>query len=40
MSKFSKGESVAMSVLLRICKYLNNNDDICEVVYADKMVNE
>ena len=30
MSKLNKGEEVAMSVLLRICEYLDC--DICEVV--------
>lgn len=41
MSKLNKGEEVAMSVLLRICEYLNCDiGDICEVVRADKIVNE
>lgn len=41
MSKLNKGEEVAMSVLLRICEYLNCDiGDICEVVHADKIVNE
>lgn len=41
MSKLNKGEEVAMSVLLRICEYLNCDiGDICEVVHANKIVNE
>lgn len=41
MSKLNKGEEVAMSVLLRICEYLNCDiGDICEVVHVDKIVNE
>ena len=37
MSKLNKGEEVALSVLLRICEYLNCDiGDICEVVRADK----
>ena len=41
MSKLNKGEEVAVSVLLRICEYLNCDiGDICEVVNADKIVNE
>ena len=41
MSKLNKGEEVAMSVLLRICEYLNCDiGDICEVVRADKIGNE
>lgn len=33
MSKLNKGEEVAMSVLLRICEYLDCDiGDICEVV--------
>ena len=41
MSKLNKGEEVAMSVLLRICEYLNCDiGDICEVVHAEKIVNE
>ncbi len=33
MSKLSKGEDVALSVLLRICDYLNCDiGDICEAV--------
>ena len=41
MSKLNKGEEVALSVLLRICEYLNCDiGDICEAVHADKNVNE
>ena len=41
MSKLNKGEEGAMSVLLRICDYLNCDiGDICEVVRADKIVSE
>lgn len=41
MSKLNKGEEVALSVLLRICEYLDCDiGDICEVVHADKIVNE
>lgn len=33
MSKLNKGEDVALSVLLRICKYLNCDiGDICEAI--------
>lgn len=33
MSKLNKGEDVALSVLLRICEYLNCDiGDICEAV--------
>lgn len=36
MSKLNKGEDVALSVLLRICKYLNCNiGDICEAIPVD-----
>ena len=36
MSKLNKGEEVALSVLLRICNYLNcDNGDICEAVRLD-----
>ena len=36
MSKLNKGEEVALSVLLRICDYLNCDiGDICEAVRAD-----
>lgn len=37
MSKLNKGEDVALSVLLRICDYLNCDiGDICEVVRVEK----
>lgn len=37
MSKLNKGEEVALSVLLRICEYLNCDiGDICEAVRAGK----
>ena len=37
MSKLNKGEDVALSVLLRICDYLNCDiGDICEAVRTDK----
>ena len=37
MSKLNKGEEVAMSVLLRICEYLDCDiGDICEVVRSTK----
>ena len=37
MSKLNKGEEVALSVLLRICAYLNCDiGDICEAVRWDK----
>lgn len=37
MSKLNKGEEVALSVLLRICGYLNCDiGDICEVVRENK----
>ena len=36
MSKLNKGEEVALSVLLRICNYLNCDiGDICEAVRFD-----
>ena len=36
MSKLNKGEEVALSVLLRICNYLNCDiRDICEAVRLD-----
>lgn len=36
MSKLNKGEDVALSVLLRICKYLNCDiGDICEAIPVD-----
>lgn len=37
MSKLNKGEDVALSVLLRICEYLNCDiGDICEAVPIPK----
>lgn len=37
MSKLNKGEDVALSVLLRICEYLNCDiGDICEAVPINK----
>lgn len=37
MSKLNKGEEVALSVLLRICDFLNCDiGDICEAVRVDK----
>ena len=37
MSKLNKGEDVALSVLLRICDYLNCDiGDICEAVRTGK----
>lgn len=37
MSKLNKGEEVAMSVLLRICKYLDCDiGDICEAIRSTK----
>ena len=37
MSKLNKGEEVAMSVLLRICEYLDCDiGDICETVKTNK----
>ena len=37
MSKLNKGEDVALSVLLRICEYLNCDiGDICEAVRTGK----
>jgi len=36
MSKLNKGEDVALSVLLRICEYLNCDiGDICEAVRVE-----
>lgn len=38
MSKLNKGEEVALSVLLRICDYLDCDiGDICEAVRVDKL---
>ena len=37
MTKMRKNEEVALSVLLRICEYLDCNiGDICDAVNADK----
>mgnify|MGYP000692223510 CR=1 FL=1 len=37
MSKLNKGEEVSLSVLLRICEYLNCDiGDICEAVRVGK----
>lgn len=37
MSKLNKNEDVALSVLLRICKYLNCDiGDICEAISIDE----
>ncbi len=37
MTKMRKNEEVALSVLLRICKYLNCNiGDICDAVNTEK----
>ena len=37
MSKLNKGDEVALSVLLRICDYLNCDiGDICEAVRTEK----
>ena len=37
MSKLSKGEEVALSVLLRICEYLDSDiGDICSVIKQEK----
>ena len=41
MTKLRKNEEVALSVLIRICKYLDCDiGDICEVVHTNKIVNE
>ena len=41
MSKLNKGDEVALSILLRICAYLNCNiGDICEAIPADTDVCE
>lgn len=38
MSKLNKGEEVALSVLLRICDYINCDiGDICEAVRVDEL---
>ena len=37
MNKLNKGEEVALSILLRICDYLNCDiGDICEAVRVDE----
>ena len=37
MSKLNKNEEVTLSVLLRICEYLNCDiGDICEAIHTDK----
>ncbi len=37
MSKLNKGEEVALSILLRICEYLDCDiGEICEAVRTDK----
>lgn len=37
MSKLNKGEEVAMSVILRICEYLDCDiGDVCEAVRVNK----
>lgn len=37
MSKLNKGEDVALSILIRICEYLDCDiGDICEVVRTEK----
>lgn len=37
MSKLNKNEEVSLSVLLRICEYLNCDiGDICEAIHTDK----
>lgn len=41
MKKLNKGKEVTMSVLLRICEYLNCDiGDICEAGHTDKIMNE
>ena len=41
MSKLNKGEEVALSVLLRICGYLNCDiGDICKVIHSNKAADE
>lgn len=38
MTKLRRNEEVALSVLLRICEYLNCNiGDVCEVVKSDNV---
>ena len=41
MTKLNHNEEVSMSILMRICGHLKCDiGDICEVVHADKIVNE
>jgi len=41
MSKLNKGEEVSLSVLLRICEYLNCDiGDICEVIHSNKIADK
>ena len=41
MSKLNKGEEVSLSVLLRICEYLNCDiGDICEVIHSNKVADK
>ncbi len=38
MSKLNKGEDVALSILIRICEYLDCDiGDICEVIRVEKL---
>ena len=40
MTKLRKNEEVAISVLLRICEYLNCDiGDICEAIYNKEEIN-
>ena len=40
MTKLRKNEEVALSVLLRICEYLDCNiGDICETIKTDNLLN-
>lgn len=40
MTKLRKNEEVALSVLLRICEYLNCNiGDICDAIFEDESIN-
>lgn len=39
MTKLNKGEEVALSILLRICEYLNCDiGDICEAIPSEKQI--
>ena len=41
MIKLRRNEEVALSVLLRICEYLDCNiGDICDAVQVDKVIND